>query len=84
MNKFNRGVSTNLLHMVCDCVLMVVAFLIATAVAGLAPWQALELYGPLGALFMLIFVMVNKDARTYNVTTFFYVDRTIFTITKSF
>lgn len=84
MNKFNRGVSTNLLHMVCDCVLMVVAFLIATAVAGLTPWQALELYGPLGALFMLIFVMVNKDARTYNVTTFFYVDRTIFTITKSF
>lgn len=84
MNKFNRGVSTNLLHMVCDCVLMVVAFVVAAAFAGLSLWQALELYGPLGALFMLIFVMVNKDARTYNVTTFFYVDRTIFTITKSF
>ena len=84
MGKFNRDVSTNLLHMVCDCCFMAVAFLIATVIAGLTPYQSLELYGPLGALFMLIFVVVNKNARTYNVTTFFYVDRTIFTITKSF
>lgn len=63
---------------------MVVAFVIASWIAGLTVYQSLELYGPLAALFMLIFVMVNKDARTYNVTTFFYVDRTIFTITKSF
>ena len=84
MGKFNRDVSTNLLHMVCDCCFMAAAFLIATVIAGLTPYRSLELYGPLGALFMLIFVMVNKNARTYNVTTFFYVDRTIFTITKSF
>lgn len=84
MNRFNRDVSTNLLHVVSDCCLMVVAFLIAGIIAGLTPYEALELYGPLGAMFMLIFVMVNKNARTYNVTTFFYVDRTIFTITKSF
>lgn len=84
MNKFNRGVSTNLLHMVCDCCFMIIAFLIASLIAGLTPYRSLELYGPLCALFMLIFVMVNKDARTYNITTFFYVDRTIYTITKSF
>ncbi len=84
MGKFNRDVSTNLLHMVSDCCLMVVAFLFATAIAGLTPFESLELYGPLAAMFMLIFVMVNKNARMYNVSTFFYVDRTIFTITKSF
>ncbi len=84
MGKFNRNVSTNLLHMVSDGCLMIVAFLIATAIAGLTPYESVELYGPLGAVFMLIFMVVNKNARTYNVTTFFYVDRTIYTITKSF
>lgn len=84
MGKFNRDVSTNLLHVVCDCCLMVVAFLMATLIAGLPLYEALELYGPLCVVFMVIFIMVNKNARTYNVTTFFYVDRTIFTITKSF
>ncbi len=84
MNRFNRDVSTNLLHVFSDCCLMVAAFLIAGIIAGRTPYESLELYGPLGAMFMLIFVMVNKNARTYNITTFFYVDRTIFTITKSF
>ena len=84
MSKFNRDASTNLLHMVSDCGLMVAAFLAATLIAGLPLYDSLELYGPLAAMFMLIFVAVNKNARTYNVTTFFYVDRTIFTITKSF
>ncbi len=84
MGKFNRDVSTNLLHMVSDCCLMVVAFLIASLIAGLTPYESLELYGPICVVFMLIFLMVNKNARVYNVTTFFYVDRTIFTITKSF
>lgn len=84
MGKFNRDVSTNLLHVVCDCCLMVVAFLMATLVAGLSLYEALEMYGPICVVFMVIFIMVNKNARTYNVTTFFYVDRTLFTITKSF
>ncbi len=84
MGKFNRDVSTNLLHIVCDCCWMVVAFLIATVIAGLSLYEALELYGPICVVFMVIFIMVNKNARTYNITTFFYVDRTIFTITKSF
>lgn len=84
MGKFNRDVSTNLLHMVIDCCLMAVAFFGASLFVGLPLYEALELYGPIGAVFMIIFMMVNKNARTYNVTTFFYVDRTIFTITKSF
>jgi len=34
--------------------------------------------------FMLIFVLANKESRLYNVTTFFYVDRIIKRVTKSF
>lgn len=33
---------------------------------------------------MLIFMMANKDARTYNITTFFYVDRTFNNVSRSF
>ena len=84
MGRFNRDVSTNLLHMVSDCCLMVAAFLIATVIAERTLYESLELHGPICAVFMVIFMMANKNARAYNVTTFFYVDRTIFTITKSF
>ena len=84
MGKFNRDVSTNLLHVVSDCCLMVAAFLIATVIAERTLYESLELHGPICAVFMVIFMMANKNARAYNVTTFFYVDRTIFTITKSF
>ena len=84
MGKFNRDVSTNLLHMVSDCCLMVAAFLLATVIAGRTLYESLELHGPICAVFMVIFLMANKNARAYNVTTFFYVDRTILTITKSF
>lgn len=84
MGKFNRNVSTNLLHMVSDCCLMGVAFLIATLIAGLSPAESLRLYGPICGLFIMIFLMLNKDKRSYNITTFFYVDRTLLNITKSF
>ncbi len=84
MGKFNRNVSTNLLHIVSDCCLMVVAFIIAMIVARLSLVEAFEKYAVICGVFMMIFVMVNKDARSYNLTTFFYVDRTLLTITRSF
>jgi len=84
LGKFNRNVSTNLLHMVIDCCMMAVAFLMAAIVAGVSLGEAIRFYGPVGGLFIMIFLLSNKDARSYNVTTFFYVDRTIINITKSF
>lgn len=84
MGKFNRNVSTNLLHMVIDCCMMTVAFLLSTIIAGISLGESLRLYGPVGGLFIMIFMLSNKDARSYNVTTFFYVDRTLINITKSF
>ena len=62
MGKFNRGASTNLLHMVSDCCLMVVAFFVATIFARISVQESLQLYGPICVVFMLIFMMANKDA----------------------
>ncbi|MBQ9768217.1 MAG: sugar transferase [Lachnospiraceae bacterium] len=70
--------------MVSDCVLLMITFLVATLVADISLWTAIQLYAPVCAVFILTFLLVNKDARAYNVTTFFYVDRTFYNITKSF
>lgn len=84
MGKFNRNVSTNFLHMVIDCCVMAVAFVLTTIIVNLPLGESVRLYGPVGGLFIMIFLLTNKDARSYNVTTFFYVDRTLINITKSF
>lgn len=84
MGKFNRSANTNLLHMISDCLMMVLSFLVATVFARISFSESLQLYAPICIIFMLIFMMANKDARTYNITTFFYVDRTFNNVTKSF
>ena len=84
MGKFNRGANTNLLHMISDCLMMVISFFVATIFARIPFMESFHLYGPICVVFMLIFMMANKDARMYNVTTFFYVDRTFNKVTKSF
>ena len=84
MGKFNRSANTNLLHMFSDCLMMILSFLIATIFARIPFMESLRLYGPICVVFMLIFMMANKDARMYNVTTFFYVDRTFNKVTRSF
>ena len=84
LGKFNRSANTNLLHMISDFCLMIVSFLVATVFARIPFLESFQLYGTVCILFMLIFLMANKDARMYNVTTFFYVDRTFARVTRSF
>lgn len=84
MGKFNHSANTNLLHMISDCLAMIVSFLIATLFARISLGESVHLYGVVCAVFMMIFMMANKDARMYNITTFFYVDRTLAKVTKSF
>jgi len=84
LGKFNRNVSTNLLHMVSDSLFLIVAFLIATLFARVSFVDSLHVYMPICIVFMHIFLLANKDARIYNVTTFFYVDRMFFRITRSY
>ena len=71
MGKFNKGASTNFLHMVSDFCFMLVSFFIATLVSGLPFLKSLQVYGPICLAFMLVFMLANKDARIYNITTFF-------------
>lgn len=84
MGKFNRGANTNLLHMISDCLMMVISFFASTIFARIPFSESMQRYAPICIVFMLIFMMANKDARTYNITTFFYVDRTFNNVTKSF
>ena len=71
MGKFNRGANTNLLHMISDFCLMIVSFCFATLFARIPFMESLQLYGTVCVVFMLIFMLANKDAKMYNVTTFF-------------
>lgn len=84
MGKFNRSANTNLLHMISDCLMMIISFLASTIFARISFSESVQLYAPLCVIFMLIFMMANKDARTYNITTFFYVDRTFNNVSRSF
>lgn len=84
MGKFNKGASTNFLHMVSDFCFMILSFIIATLVAGISFLDSLQIYAPICFVFMLVFMLANKDARIYNITTFFYVDRIISYVTRSF
>ena len=84
MGKFNRSANTNLLHMISDCFVMAIAFFVATIFARISFAESFQLYGPVCVVFMLIFMMANKDARMYNVTTVFYIDRTVTRVTRSF
>ena len=84
MGKFNKGASTNFLHMVSDFCFMIVSFIIATLVARISFLDSLQIYAQICLAFMLVFMLANKDARIYNITTFFYVDRIISYVTRSF
>jgi len=84
LGKFNRSANTNLLHMISDCSMMVLSFFLAAIFARIPMQEAFYLYGTVCVVFILIFMMANKDARMYNVTTFFYIDRTFTRVTRSF
>ena len=85
MGRFNKGASTNLLHIVSDFFLGLLSLLIAVFILrNESFWNDGRMYIVACFTFMLIFVLANKDSRMYNVTTFFYTDRMIKYVTKSF
>ena len=47
MGKFNKGASTNFLHMLSDFGFMLVSFLIAALVSGMPFFETLKVYGPI-------------------------------------
>ena len=63
---------------------MIVTFLIAWIISDneLSKRQFTECAG-ISLLFIIIYIYANKEKRLYNVTFFFYLDRTIMMVTKS-
>lgn len=102
MGKYNKGASTNLIHIVSDCVFAMFAFVVTLTAIGvyyychsrvLFPESMLQgdsIYEMIGKYFLavlaftIIYLLSNKESRMYNVTTFFYADRVLRMITKSF
>lgn len=102
MGKYNKGASTNLIHILSDCLFSIIAFLLAWLTActihyiqlGTFELSAIEsvrvgehpvlFYLGLAVVFTFVFLLSSKESRLYNITTFFYVDRILRLISKSF
>lgn len=85
MGRFNRGASTNMLYIISDCFFGILALF--TSILFLDKTIIAKNLGSCIAvciIFLTIYILSNKEARVYNVTTFFYRDRTLKNISKSF
>lgn len=84
MGKFNKGASTNLIHIISDCIFGALSFLMSLLITEHSLYSKnMEAYLVACVTFMIIFILSNKESRVYNVTTFFYMDRIIRCISKS-
>ncbi len=84
MNRSNRGANTNTMQMIWDALVLLIVFFIERAVYD--SFLLKETYYKCFALivaFAIIFILANKEARIYNVTLFFYMDRFWRILTKS-
>lgn len=84
MGRFNRGASTNLIYIIFDMFFGVMSYYIAGILSGIGTEFMDKNYVIIMIAFMFIFILANKESRLYNVTTFFYVDRIIKRVSKSF
>lgn len=85
MGRFNRGASTNIIHIISDCIFGSLAFVTALLVSGHTIQDSdMGTYAIACFTFMIIFLLANKESRLYNVTTFFYTDRIVRYVSKSF
>lgn len=85
MNKNNRGANTNVAQMVVDCACLILTYAIsrlyvAVRFSGQKEVQCIAI----AALFIVVYIVANKGARIYDVTLFFYFDRFVKIVTKSF
>lgn len=85
MNKSNAGANTNTLQMLLDVLTLVCAFGIDVLIFGRnIDSEVLLFFTILTGLFILIYLLSNKDEYLYNVTMFYYLDRVHRKVTKSF
>lgn len=85
MNRSNKGANTNIIQIGVDILVLLIVYLIERKVYEGAILE--ETYPKCLALVMVfgfIFILMNKEARLYNVTLFFYMDRFWKILTRSF
>lgn len=85
MNRTNMGANTNTWQIMLDVLVLVCAFGIDILVCG-SKLNTEDVMGVvvLVGIFILIYVLSNKEAYLYNITLFYYLDRVHRKITKSF
>lgn len=84
MGKFNRDANTNLMYIACDIIFAFLAFVLATIVGGKDTDIFEEGYYTIIIAFLMVYILAGKNERLYNVTTFFYADRFLKRVTKSY
>lgn len=83
MGKFNKGASTNLLYILNDWIVCWLAFALSYLINADSIKGALGKYTAAACVFIVVYIITSKESRLYNVTTFFYLDRIIRYITRS-
>ncbi len=85
MNRTNSGANTNTIQIVVDICLLIFAYVADLVIFGHSvDANTIGAYSVLIAVFILIFILSNKEEYLYNVTLFYYMDRIHRKITKSF
>jgi len=85
LNRTNTGANTNTSQMLLDAIILLLAFGADILIYWnkLSPEEIIGFFALLG-VFVLIYLLSNKEAYLYNVTLFYYLDRVHKKITKSF
>ena len=84
MGKFNKSANTNLMYMASDGIFVMLAFFVAVLASKTQKDIFNEGYYLIVIAFLGVYMLSGKCERLYNVTTFFYADRFIKRVTKSY
>ena len=85
MNRKNFGANTNVLQIVIDAAFIIIAYAISLSrCEGMIDELFIRKSFAVLLAFAITFIIVNKEAKLYDVTFFFYFDRHLKLITRSF
>lgn len=85
MNRSNVGANTNSIQIIIDALLVIAAYSITLALLGEGmDGRLIMQFTVLTGIFILIYILSNKESYLYNRTMFYYMDRVFKKVTKSF
>lgn len=85
MNRSNSGANTNTVQILLDIFILLLAFAVDVFIYGMYNDTSTLLgFFLLVGVFILIFILSNKEEYLYNITLFYYLDRIHRKLTKSF